>query len=148
MPQLAESTAGAIKQYIEGLHLGLAVDRDRPPPDPKVTAVKRPYVTVTEDIGMTHDGDEDGGAGQGGTSYVVELAQVDLWMDWRSSATNGGAKESRSLASTLHRAFAGAVLDLAPTRVYGVRVQNRLRLVDEIANVVQVSFTLAIKRVI
>lgn len=147
----AATTAGALKQYIESKGLGVAVERDAPPEDPQVTTFKRPYITVQEDISITPDSDEDGGAANsagGGESYVTELAQVDLWMDWREKVAGDGLRESRTLARALHRALAGAALDQAPTRVYNVKVQNRIRLVERENNLVHVAFTLAIRRVL
>jgi hypothetical protein len=71
--------------------------------------------------------------------------QLDLWMDWRESVPGDGKKESPTLTRTLHRLLAGATLDLAPTRVYGVLVQNRIRLVERDNNVVHQAFTLALR---
>lgn len=142
---ISASTAGALKAYIESKGLGLAVYKDVPPPDELGKTIFPPYVTVSEGIAVTPVSDEDGGAGNGGESYVVELAQVDLWMAWRDQGN--GRKESPALARSLHRILAGAMLDTSPARVYNVAVQNDLRLEERDNNLVHHAITLAINRV-
>lgn len=145
---LAAGTAGAIKAYLESKSLGIPIFHDAPPPvQPNAPAIVKPYITISEAIANTPDGDEDGGSAQGGTSYVVELAQVDLWDFWRETDGNG-KKESRTLGPAIHRALAGALLDQSPTRVYGVTVRNHIRFEERDANIVHRAITLAIRRVV
>ena len=153
MPTLAAGTYSALKAYIEALGLSIQVYKDAAPPETKDTTtglLKKPYCTVIEGISLTSDSREDGGAAQGGSSYVTELVQLDLWMNWRDSA--GKSLESRtqgvtpSLADALYRKLDGCTLDLAPTRVYGCYVQNKIRLVERDNNIVHVAYTLAVRR--
>lgn len=139
---LAEGTYEALKAYIDGLNLspGLVVYKDA-----AGEKAVRPYCTFMGDISATPDSTEGGGEAAGGTTYITELAQLDLWMNWWDQAANKSA-ESRTLPSALHRALAGCLLPLAPTRVYGVQVRNRIRLLERTANIVHVTYTLAIRR--
>lgn len=147
MATLAAGTYGALKAYIEAQGLGVSIYKDAAPPsttDPVTKLLKVPYCTVVEDVSATSDSREDGGSGSGGSSYITELVQLDLWMNWRDSADK--SLEDRVLAASLHRKLDGCTLDLAPTRVYNVQVQNRIRLVERDNNLIHVAFTLAVRR--
>jgi hypothetical protein len=156
MPTLAGSTYGALKAYIEAQGLGISVYKDAAPPSRidkatgLITGIVKAYCTVVEGVSLTSDSREDGGVAQGGASYVIELVQLDLWMNWRDS--DGNSLESRtqgatpSFADALYRTLDGCTLDLAPTRVYRVVVQNRVRLVERDNNIVHVAFTLSVRR--
>ena len=147
MPTLAAGTYGALKAYVEAQGLNISLYKDAAPPttkDPVTGLLKKPYCTIIEDLSMTSDSRDDGGAGAGGSTYVSELVQLDLWMNWRDSADK--SLEDRALPSAIHRKLDGCTLDLSPTRVYNVVVQNRIRLVERDNNVVHVAYTLAIRR--
>lgn len=147
MPTLAAGTYGALKAFVEAQGLSLAVYKDVAPPDTKdpVTGLlKKPFCTFAEDLSISTESREDGGAGAGGSTYVSELAQLDLWMSWRDSADK--SLEDRTLAAALHRKLDGCTLDLAPTRVYNVAVQNRIRMVERDNHLVHVAYTLQIRR--
>lgn len=142
--------AGAIRALLIAKNVTIPIYHNAPPnekPGATVPAVLKPYVTITGPISTTPDGDEDGGAGNGGTSYVVDLHQIDLWDYWREVDGNG-KKENYALAPAIHRALAGAALDAAPTRVYGMSVRNVIRLEERDANIVHTAFTLALRRVV
>jgi hypothetical protein len=147
MPTLAAGTYGALKAYVEAQGLSLAVYKDAAPPDTKDPAtglLRVPFCTVIEGISVTPTSRQDGGAAQGGTTYVTELAQMDLWMNWRDSADK--SLENRTLAAALYRKLDGCLLDLSPTRVYKCYVQNWIRLVERDNRIVHVAYTLAIRR--
>lgn len=158
MPTLAAGTFGALKAFVEAQNLSVSVYKDEAPPstrNPLPPAgnglLKAPYCTVIEDVSAAVDSREDGGAGSGGATYINELVQLDLWMNWRDlDATVTGTKdkslEDRALAASLHRKLDGCALDLAPTRVYNVTVQNRIRMVERDNNIVHVAFTLSVRR--
>jgi hypothetical protein len=158
MPTLAASSYGALKAYIEAQGLSLVVYKDAAPPETRNPPppngnglIKAPYCTVIEGISVTPISREDGGAAQGGTTYVTELAQLDLWMNWRDlngtvTGTQDKSLESRTLGAALYRKLDGSQLDLAPTRVYKCYVQNWIRLVERDNNIVHVAYTLAIRR--
>lgn len=148
MTTLAAGTYGALKAYVEAQGLSIAVYKDVAPAEAKDTTtglLKKPYCTALEDIAITPDSVEDGGPAQGGETYVTELAQLDLWMNWREKATDKSL-EDRSLPRALHRKLDGCMLDLSPSRVYSVKVQNRTRLVERDNNIVHVAYTLQIRR--
>jgi hypothetical protein len=136
---LAAGTYGAVKAYVEAQGLALVVYKDAAPPQAKL-----PYCTVIEDIANAATARDDGGSAQGGTTYVAELAQLDLWMSWRGK--DGKSLENRTLGAALHRKLDGCLLDLAPTRVYKAYVQNKVRMVERDTNLVHVAFTLAIRK--
>ena len=147
MPTLAAGTYGALKAYIEAQGLSITVYKDAAPPttrDPATGLLKAPYCTVIEDISMVPESRDDGGSGAGGSSYVAELVQLDLWMNWRDSSDK--SLENRTLGDALYRKLDGCTLDLAPTRVYAVHVQNKIRLVERDNNVVHVAYTLRVRR--
>lgn len=132
---MSASTAGALKTRIEAAGLGLSAFRDRP-----VDGHALPYVTIHEEIALVPDpGADDDPQGTG-----KETAQVDLWQQWRDPS--GALVENYSLPRQLHAALKGAPLDTAPDRVYGVKVINRIRLVERDENIVHHAYTLEISR--
>ena len=142
----AANTAGALKQYIEGLGLQIMVYRDRAPIGK--AAVKPPYITIDEAVSVTPKGMEDGGV-----DTVTEQATVDLWMPWRTTDT-GKMAESSSLPAALIKALHGAQLvggspiaDLGPEHVYSVLVRIAgPRLVEEESNLVHYPITVDVER--
>ena len=147
---MSATVSGAIKSVIESGGLSIIAYRDAAPsrPDPvtgdPVVAVALPYVTVRERIGMSVD--RDGAFDRGVPHTVTETVSVDLWQQWRDPATGKSGGESYDLADRLARLLHGAALPSAPTRVYGVRVAGRTRLLESEANVVHDIITLTVRR--
>jgi hypothetical protein len=132
---VATNLSNALKEYLEGLGLGIAAYKDAAPDDEK-----RPFATITEGISVTPDGFGDGGVGETGT----EMVQVDVWEDWRDEDDN--VVESSSLALAVARATHGAKLAMAPGRVYGVSVVSRRRLLEPDTNTVHTAITANVRR--
>lgn len=132
---MAATTAGAIKAFLEAQGLGVSVYRDIASPGATL-----PYVTVRESVSVTVDPHGDFAA-----TGVTELAQVDIWQEWRSTTTRG-VSESYTLADDVIERLHGAVLSAAPTHVYGSRVIGSSRLLEQEENVVHTAITLEIRR--
>lgn len=127
---------GAVKAWLEGLGLGVAVYRDGAPvanlPDgTRGVAVALPFIVVQEGIGYTSDlhGDTDAAGSHLG---VRELVQVDLYQTARTVAGGKAPNaEDYALADALMVAFArGAAAGLgahAPWHIYGVKVDTGQR---------------------
>lgn len=144
---MSATTSGALKAHIEGLGLHLSVFRDAAPPDQPL-----PFAVVQESISNVPE--RDGDYGDHEVSHgTAEEAQVSLFQQWRT--TDGRAAENYRLADTLVAMLHGAQLRDAPTRVYGVRVNGRVRVPPRPtsaaegpngANVVQDTIMLTIRR--
>lgn len=134
---MSATSAGAIKAYIETLGLGLPVFRDRAPDNQAL-----PYITITEAISIVPEpafnsyDDPDG--------HVRELAQVDLWQQWRHEG--GGVAENYSLPDALTKALDGRRTTTAPTWVGGMTVTGVVRLLELDINTVHVAITVEIRR--
>lgn len=136
---MAASTSGALKAYVEGLGLGLAVYRDQAPKDAPL-----PFVTVIEDLTTTLNADGDLGD-HGAQQTVRELVQVSLWQTWRDSA--GRVAETYGLGPTLAARLRGAQLvPVGSRRTYGVSAVSYQRLLEEEANVVHHAITVTVHR--
>lgn len=136
---MANSTSGTLKALIESLGLGLSAYRDSPPED---TAV--PYATVHERITLDTDESGDNGADPTGT----EVAQVDLWQQYRDPTTKA-LTESYTLSNALHVGIHGAtVANVGAKRVYGCRVLRSVRQLERDTNLVHDSFDVELRRAI
>jgi hypothetical protein len=132
------TTANALKAWIEAGGLGVTVYRDRPP-----EGTAYPYVTVHEGISEVPSGTDNAFCADDFT--IVEQVQVSLWQQWKDKASNA-VTESYTLAAALRRLLNGAQLATAPTRVFGVRVTNRVRALDVDNDVVHDALTVDIDR--
>ena len=117
------TSAGALKQYIEGLGLGISVDRDR-----ASVGAKLPYITVTEGLNTVFDGMESIDA-ESPYRTVVEMCQIDVWQGWRDPNTND-ITESYTLVPSILRALHQARLPASPTVNYGVIVIGSRRMTE------------------
>lgn len=134
---MSATTAGAVKAWLEGQALGVAVYRDSAPINTPL-----PYVTVTEAVALTPD--RDGAFDRDVTHTVVEVAQVDVWQRWRSDS--GQPAEQYDLPHRVRRALDAAVLPSAPGRVYGCRSTGMVRLLEVDENVVHHAVTINVYR--
>jgi hypothetical protein len=134
---LAQTISDALADYIATLPLGLLVKRDGVSDD-----AQKPYVTIDEAIAVTPDGFGDGGVGE----TCTEQVQVNLWEDWKDE--DDYIAESPTLASALARGLHGAKIDqyVTGTRVYGVRVISRRRLLEPATNTVHTPITANVRR--
>jgi hypothetical protein len=121
---MAVTIANALKALIEGAGLGLSGVRDQ-------TARGRPYpyVRIQEGLDVGPDQANPRANPDSGDYSVSELVQVDLLMQ-KASPHTGESTESFTLPDDLHRVLHGGVLEMAPKRVYGMRVIGRTRLPD------------------
>lgn len=133
---MAATTAGAVKAFLEGQGLGIAVYRDQAP-----NGAAKPYVTVVEALVVVPDGVSTAYTDRG----VIETAQVSVWQQWKDPAT-GALTESPSLAAAVVSALDGAVLATHPQHVYGCRVADHRRLLEQENNVVHHPITLELVR--
>ena len=132
---MAATTAGAVKAFLEAQGLGVSVYRDQAPEDPPF-----PHVTVREMVSVTVDPHGDFAA-----SGVTELAQVDVWQQWRNPSTRA-VTESYTLADAVIKRLHGAVLTAAPKHAYGCRVVGATRLIEQDENVAHTAVTIEIRR--
>lgn len=137
---MSATVGGAVKAAVESMGLGLAVYRDRPPPD-----VQPPYAVVTDGIAQVPE--RHGDFGDTTERAVDEQAQLDIWQVKRTLA--GQPAESYTLVDTVVRRLHGAALPVVGNgRVYGCSVIGRGRLPDDRANTVRDTLTLRIRRTI
>lgn len=85
-----------------------------------------PLVVIQEDISTVAEPAANSFAGD---HAVIELVQVDLRMQ-KSSPNSGTQTESYTLPDALHKVLNGARLPAAPSKVYGLKVVNRVRIPD------------------
>ena len=139
------TSAGALKAIIESAGLRLAAYRDQLPAD-----VKMPVVTIDEEIGSTSElhGDPTDPNGHHGES---ELINVHLWQPLRNQ--NGRPGETFALPRQLTHVLKTTQPfmygpDDAPTRVYGLRVDGRARIIEGTApdEVVHTVLTITMRR--
>jgi hypothetical protein len=141
----AMTSAGAIKQLIEGGGLSLAAYRDDAP---KLTEQPLPYVTIDEGVAVSTELHGDTGDPNGHHGESEQLT-VHLWQAWRTD--DGKPAENyqlpRKLTTLLRtaRPFAYGPDD-APVRVYGIRISGRARLVEDEANIVHHAITCTLRR--
>ena len=140
---MSMTSAGAVKALIENGGLGVSAYRDALPP---LHAL--PCITIDEDVATSTErhGDTQDPAGDHGESEVL---LVHVWQAWRDG--NGRPAETymlpRKLSHLLRTAQPFAYgPDAAPTRVYGLRVDGRARIVEEDANVVHTTLTVTMRR--
>lgn len=131
---MTTTIANALKVFLESCRVGAAAYRDAAPFDEQ-----RPFITITEAIAVTPDGRGDGGRGETG----IEMVQVDTWEDWKD---DDGVVVESDLSLTVARALHGARLETAPTRVYGVSVVSRRRLLEPDTNTVHNAITANVRR--
>lgn len=131
------TTSGGIKAVIEGAGLGLAAYRDQAPDNAAL-----PHVTVDEGVSVVPR--QDGGYDQQVEHTVTELVTVDLWQQHRDG--RGRPAEDYGLSRRLVRALRSASMPDSPTRVYGVKVNSVVRLVEDANNVVHHAITCEVKR--
>lgn len=144
---MSASTSGALKALIESLGLSLSAYRDRAPTtevDGVTIPAARPNVTISEALSITDDGHgRDADA-------VTELVQVDLWQRLDGAENYSGRStdpvESLTLADALRNGLHGAQLSTAPTRAYGVVVDQMVRLVEDDTGIVHHALTVRIRR--
>lgn len=148
---MSNSTATAIKAYLEGAGVGVPVL-----PGYLRQTAQYPCVTVDEQIGLTSDptfNQFDDSRG-----HVTELVQVDVWQHRWNPQNLREVIEDYTLPDTVLRLLKGAGLSTAPTRVFGVRVLDSRRLPYEVvpskkpgvaptvANVVHHTITVEVRR--
>lgn len=137
------SSAGAVKRIIENAGLSVAAYRDDIPAKQPM-----PVVTVDEEVATSHErhGDSGSPTGHHGESEVVF---VHIWQAWRTD--QGKPAESYALPRAVTHALQTAAPftygpSNSPTRVYGIRIDGRARLVEEAANVVHTTLTITLRR--
>jgi hypothetical protein len=145
---MSATTSGAIKAYLEGQGLGIAVYRDLAP-----QGARLPFATVQEAISTTLDSSGDVGDPDRQVT-VREDAQVTVWQPFR--APDGTSGESPTLVRDVIHALHGARLVTSPTTVYGCLVTFRTRRprvdapgtgeADDGANLIQDVLTLTLRR--
>jgi hypothetical protein len=118
---VAATLSGAIKAHIEGQGLGVPAFRDEVP-----RGQNYPYVVVREGIALTQ---EPAANAFSGDHAVIELVQIDIWMQKRSPHSQA-VTEDYELPDALTRAVNGVSLAQAPTKVYGMKVVGRTRFPD------------------
>ena len=139
---MSASTSGAIKAYIESLHLNVAVHQAGAQP----ANLGLPYVLIGEAFNITPErafnqlDDPEG--------HVAELVQLDLWERWRDKP-GGAREESYTLKDALLLGLKGAHLTGAPNHVSGIVIQGAHRLPpDQKTNLVHTVITLEVRRVL
>jgi len=139
------TTANALKAWIEAGGLSITCYRDRAPDavEDLLQSAGTPYVTIHEGISEVPSGIDNAFCADDFT--IVEQVQVSLWQRWKDPTSNT-VNESYTLAAALRRLLNGAQLATAPTRVFGVRVTNRVRALDVDGDLVHDAFTLDIDR--
>jgi len=118
---MAATTEGALKAFLEGLGSGVPFFREGPRPGQAA-----PYgVIQREDIRLNSVANGDFGDPDADLS-VVEIITVDLIQPARSKVNTRLAKnaERYGLAEVFAAALHGCQLPAAPSKVYGVRVQD------------------------
>ena len=140
MVAMSASTAGALKALLESGGLGVAVYRDR-----AVENATLPHVTVSEGIAITSEGVFS--AFDDPERHVVELAQVDVWQQWRHP-TSRTVLESYTLPDAVLSLLQGNRLSTAPTPVMGMVVQSMVRLLEVSTNTVHHAITVQVHRVL
>lgn len=139
---MADTTAGAIRAYLEGLNFGVPVFRDGP--DPKQPL---PYIVVTEGVSTGLDSSGNGDYGDpDATLQITELVTVDLVQQARvKTGTTTRSVERYGLAEAIAHALNHATLPAHPARVTAVRVQDidRIPIAD---NTVRHAIHIAIHR--
>lgn len=144
---MAATTGGALKALLEAAGLGISVFRDRAPEGRTLVnaaGTATPYVTVFEGVSVVPDPafnsfDDD-------EHHVIELAQVDVWQQWRDPQT-GAVTESYTLPAAVAAALNGARLSAAPTHVSGVVLRDGPRRLLELEeNVVHHAITVEVRR--
>jgi hypothetical protein len=131
---------GALKAYLEGQGLGIAVYRDFEP-----TSASPPFVTIQEGLAAPA-----ALRGDSTVAAVAELVQVDLWMTY-VNASDGRLAESVTLPDALQLALETAVFPTSganapPKRVDGLTVDRGPRQADRQANLVHISYTATVNR--
>jgi hypothetical protein len=118
---MAATLSGAIKAHIEAQGLGVPVDRDE-----ATQGRTYPYVVVREAFDSTKD---PGSNAYSGDHRISELVQVDLF-DVRKRSATQQTVENYTLPDALARVLNGVRLDTAPTKVYGMTLVGRTRIVE------------------
>jgi hypothetical protein len=145
---MSATTSGAIKAHLESAGLGISVYRDLAP-----QGAALPFAVVTEGISQVPDRDGDLGDQEAKHTWREEV-QVSLFQTWRTP--DGKPGEDYTLVGRLLEALDGCRLRTAPTTVYGVRVNGRVRLAavdapggadgSDGANVVHDAITATVRR--
>lgn len=118
---MAATTEGALKAFLEGLGSGVPFFREGPRP-----GQAPPYGVIQhEDIRLNTTANGDFGDPDADLS-VVEVLTVDLLQPARAKVTSRLARnaERYGLAEVIAAALHGCQLPAAPSKVYGVRVQD------------------------
>jgi hypothetical protein len=143
---MSATTAGALIQYLQTKGLGIPIYRDEAPPTTNGQPTPRPYLTVSEGIATVPDPLEDGAS-----TTAREHVTLDLWMDWKNTATNQ-VVESFTLPGAVTRALQGTRLlpsgsGAPPTTVYGVITHSvGPRILERNENSVHVPYWIEIYR--
>lgn len=135
------TTSSAVKSIIESAGLHLAAYRDALP-----VVHTLPAVTIDEEVATSPErhGDTGDATAHHGESEVVF---VHLWQPLRDD--NGRPAETYTLARDLTRLLTNHPpfeYGDTPTRVYGIRLDGRARIVEQDANIVHTTLTLTLRR--
>lgn len=145
MPGMTSS--GALKALIEASGLGIAAYRDAVRAEDKD---RLPYVIIDELVSVVPDqhGDKQDVDGHHGETETVTL---HLWERWKGD--DGKPAEDYPLPRQLSKLLRtsqpftyGSVEKGGVVRVYGVSITARARIIEETANVVHSTWTLALRR--
>ncbi|MFN2537964.1 MAG: hypothetical protein ABR549_07390 [Mycobacteriales bacterium] len=135
---MSSSVAGALKAALESAGLGVAVFADSAP-----ARAALPNIVIHEAISVTPEPAFNPPTDP--TGHVSELAQVDVWQQWRDQTTRA-VTESKSLPTAVARALHGVRLPTAPTLVFETRVDGWRRLLEEANNIVHHAMTVRLRR--
>lgn len=139
----AATSSGALKALLEGGGLRISVYRDAMPEEHAM-----PNVTIDENVATSQErhGDTGDPNGHHGES---EQVFVHLWELWRGP--HGKPAERYDLIRDLKRLLRTARPfvygpDDAPVRVYGLRIDGHVRIVEDEENVVHHTVTVTLRR--
>ncbi len=143
---MGNTTSNSLKAVIEAASLGLkSVSRDRISPGVKVAATY-PYVTIMEGVAYVPDR-QTSTYDKGVPPGFIETVQVDLWQMWRNpGAGANNLLEDVTIIHKLVRTLHGIKLatTIGTAMVWGVKVTNVRRLLEEEENIVHHAITLSV----
>lgn len=137
------TSSGVLKQIIESAGLHVVAYRDERAKEARPTCV-----TIDEDVATSTELHGDTGDPNGHHGESEQLF-VHLWQPYKDQ--NGKPTEDYLLARKLAHALRTAAPatygpDDAPTRVYGLLIAGRARLIERDANVVHHTITVTMRR--
>lgn len=137
------TSSGAVKRLIENAGLSVAAYRDDLPKEHTL-----PSVTIDEEVATSPERHGDSGDPNGHHGESEQLF-VHIWQAWRTD--QGKPAETYELPRAITHTLRTAAPftfgpDDSPTRVYGIRIDGRARLVEDDENVVHTTLTITLRR--